>query len=170
LKTLLLMRHAKSSWDNPALADYERPLNRRGLRDAPRMGRWLAAQSLVPDLVVTSSAERARQTAQIVVDAMGASIEIREFDSLYHASRETWMGCIVEFADSDSVVLCVGHNPGMELLVSTCAGAGASMPTAAVARVISQIEHWADWTAAGADVVDLWRPKEMGWDPVDDAD
>ncbi|MFG0335704.1 MAG: SixA phosphatase family protein, partial [Maioricimonas sp. JB049] len=84
MKTLLLMRHAKSSWADPSKADHDRPLNARGKRDAPRMGQWLLEQNLVPDRIVSSTARRARKTASRVASGCGYTAEIVHERALYH--------------------------------------------------------------------------------------
>ena len=85
MKTLLLMRHAKSSWDDPDVADHDRPLNKRGKKDAPRMGQWLAEQGLTPEVIVTSTAKRARKTAELVAESCGCQREPIVLPELYHA-------------------------------------------------------------------------------------
>lgn len=142
MKTLLLMRHAKSSWDDSSLTDYERPLNERGKRDAPRMGRWLASQGFRPDRIVTSSARRARKTARRVAEALGYTEIIEERRDLYMASPHAWLTMLHAIPDTAACILGVGHNPTMELLVEQLGGTRHAMPTAAVACFTIQEETW----------------------------
>jgi phosphohistidine phosphatase len=162
MKTLLILRHAKSSWGDPSLADHDRPLNARGKRDAPRMGQLLADQDLKPDLIVSSTAKRARKTAAKVAKACGFELEVELNGRLYHAYPEDYVQVLREVDDQHQRVLVVGHNPGLEELVATMAGQYQSMPTAALAHVVIDVDYWGDLrvTSTGR-LVSLWLPKEL---------
>lgn len=113
--TLYLLRHAKSSWDHPELTDAERPLNERGLINAPRMGEKLAKLKVKPGLILSSPAERAITTARLLAPPLNYAPEaIKEIDSLYHASDQQLLRICNQFIepDLDSLML-VGHNPGL---------------------------------------------------------
>lgn len=162
MKTLLILRHAKSSWDNAHLADHERPLNERGERDAPRMGRLLHANGLVPDLIVSSSAERALATAEAVALACDYDKTIHVTRRLYHALPEAYLAAVREVAQDEKRVMVVGHNPGIEDLVERLGGEPARMPTAALAQVEFDISFWMELREeAPCRLVNLWRPKEL---------
>lgn len=162
MKTLLLLRHGKSSWDNIYLSDYERPLKERGRRDARRMGRLLRQMALAPDLIVTSSAERALATAERTALACDFEGEIRPTRELYHADPETYLAVLAELPDEFERVLVVGHNPGLENLVEDLIGEWRRMPTAALAQVALPVEKWRDLNdAAQGRLVNLWYPKEL---------
>lgn len=163
MKTLLILRHAKSSWDNARLTDHERPLNPRGRRDAPRMGRLLRDEELVPDLILTSSAERAFATAELVALHTDYEHEIVVTRDLYHAVPEDFVEALHEVGGDHEVILVVGHNPGLEELVNYLTGEEERMPTAALAQVALPIEGW-DELGDGVEGVlqNLWRPKELG--------
>ena len=90
MKTLLLMRHAKSSWDDPTLQDFDRPLNPRGLRDAPRMGQFLKQNAITPDQIVTSTAVRAQTTAKMVAAECKVTDRVTAISDLYHAGIDDW--------------------------------------------------------------------------------
>lgn len=154
VRTVLLMRHAKSSWDDADLDDHVRPLNKRGRRDAPRMGRFLVEQELAPELLITSSAKRARQTAELVAEECGGPQVIIE-DRLYMADPNDWREVLAE-APLVSRLLLVGHNPGLEELVSSVAGQFVRIPTATIARVHCPDAALENWTLEG-----IWRPKEL---------
>ena len=109
-RTLILLRHAKSDWGNPALDDHDRPLNARGQRDAPRIGRWLAENDLVPDLAYCSSATRAQQT----LEGLGQKIPTMTISDLYMASPKTLLMTIR--GANDPTILIVAHNPGIGAL------------------------------------------------------
>lgn len=145
MNTLLLMRHAKSSWDDPALADHDRPLNKRGKQDAPRMGRWLRDADLVPDLIVTSSAKRARKTARLVAEACGYDGELLIRPELYHAPPDVWAAVVRALPDTASRVLCVGHNPGLEATLAAWTGQAVAMPTATIAHLRMDAPSWSDF-------------------------
>lgn len=112
-KTLYLLRHAKSSWKDSSLANYDRPLNKRGKRDAPEMGQRLVKQGIRPDLIVSSPARRAKNTAEAIAEAVGyAAPRIRWESSLYHAIPETLLRELQCTSNSHSSLMLVGHNPG----------------------------------------------------------
>ena len=110
MKTLLILRHAKSSWADPGMADHDRPLNARGKRDAPRMGRLIAEQGLHPDIIVSSTAKRARSTAKRVIEAGGLTCPKCLLDELYLAAPETYINTLRQLDDTSQRVLAVGHN------------------------------------------------------------
>jgi phosphohistidine phosphatase len=162
MKTLLILRHAKSSWDNSRLSDYERPLNSRGKEDAPRMGQLLRDEELVPDLIITSSAKRAAATAEAVAAASGYADEIKSTRRLYHAAPEQYIELLQEAGGDTTRVMVVGHNPGVEYLVELLTDVDERMPTGALARVELPIEQWTelDEEVRGR-LVNVWRPKEL---------
>lgn len=169
MKTLLIMRHAKSSWDNPAQDDHDRPLNARGRRDAPRMARWLAEHDLLPDLIVTSSARRARETAELMSEHLPYDGDPEVNSRLYHASPATWGEVIRALPDSTQRALCIAHNPGIEQLVTALADQPTAIPTAAVTRVELEIGRWAEFsTRCSCRVTDVWRPREIAADADDE--
>lgn len=112
-RILLLVRHAKSSWKNPELDDVDRPLNRRGQRDAPAMGHRIHERSLVPDLIVCSPAVRAITTAELMAETMGCSDEILIVDELYAAAPRDVLEVVSLLPDHCVTAMVVGHNPTM---------------------------------------------------------
>ncbi len=162
MKTLLLMRHAKSSWKDPLSDDHLRPLNRRGTRDAPRMGRLLKAEKLVPDVIVGSSARRARDTAEMVADKAGFKGKIDFTDRLYDSDVKDHCAVIAGFPSAAGIALLVGHNPCLEELLEYLTGSDAHLPTAAIARIEFSIKGWAELKRqTGGKLVHLWTPKEL---------
>lgn len=160
-RTLLLMRHAKSSWDNPAWTDHDRPLNDRGDRDAPRMAEVLKARGLTPSHIVSSTAERAKTTAEKVAHSIGFAGEIVLEPRLYLASPTEWHLVVKQLPDVHETVLCVGHNPGLEQLLRKWSGEDIEMPTAAIAIVDVTLMPWGDFDRHEVTVTDVLRPKEM---------
>lgn len=167
MKTLLVQRHAKSSWKHPELSDHDRPLNKRGKRDAPRMGRLVAAQGLRPDVVVSSTARRARRTAEEVARHAGCEGAVQLDRRLYLASPDEIVDVVRGVAGSARRVMVVGHNPGLEDLVARLAGRRETLPTAALAALRLSIRSWAELTASTAgDLAGPWRPRELPDDDV----
>ncbi|NUM43223.1 MAG: histidine phosphatase family protein [Anaerolineales bacterium] len=162
MKTLLILRHAKSDWDNAQLSDHDRPLNKRGLREAPLMGDLLRAQGLAPDLILSSTAVRARQTAELVSEGCGYANEIIFSRDLYLAEPEGYLEAIHLMAGDEETVMVVGHNPGMEELVSGLTKESVTMTTANLAQVALPIEHWRELhEKTKGKLIQLWRPKEI---------
>lgn len=162
MKTLFILRHAKSSWDHPGLADSERPLNERGRRDAPRMGRLLRERGPRPDAILCSTAERTRQTAALFAAAAGLDAAPRYDERIYEASAGRLIDVLSEVGREAESVLLIGHNPGVEKLIEVLTGESARMTTAALARVALDIDAW-DKIGVGSGRLDwVVRPKELG--------
>jgi len=162
MKTLLLMRHAKSSWNNPGLSDHDRPLNARGRRAAPRMGRLLADEGLVPDVIVSSTAERARLTTAGVLEACPFEGDVIYTRDLYHAGVEDMLEILVGIDTKKECVMMVGHNPGMEYFLEEICGEIEHMPTAAIALIQFVIEEWSELSdESEGELLNFWRPKEL---------
>ncbi len=163
-KTVLILRHAKSSWDTPSISDKDRPLNSRGQRDAPKVGQLLIEEQLVPDLILTSSAKRARQTANLVVESSQYAHGITEVSQFYLAQPLAYMSYLSDLPDHYSRVMVIGHNPGLELLIDELTGCRETMPTAALAQVCLPIDNWPEILSLNnknrGQLIRLWRPKE----------
>ena len=163
MKTLLLLRHAKSSWDDGSVPDHDRPLNNRGKKAAPRMGRLLHERGLRPDLILSSTAVRARKTAEAVAKACGYAKPPDLVERLYLATAGTLLE-VAQTAPDESVgrLMLVGHNPGMEDLVAILAGRLERFPTAALAVFDIAIESWRTLElGVGVTLVGIFRPKEI---------
>jgi phosphohistidine phosphatase len=163
MKTLLVLRHAKSSWSDRALDDHDRPLNDRGERDAPRIGELLRQQRLTPDRIISSDAVRAQVTARAVAAAAGYAGEIRLEHRLYHAAPDDIVAVLHTAPESNAeTVMVVGHNPGLEALVGQLTGERQDLPTAALAQIVLPIDRWLDLDGSTrGTLVDVWRPKEL---------
>ena len=162
MKTLLIMRHAKSSWNYPERSDYDRPLNARGKRDAPRMGKHLRQEGLIPDRILTSSAKRARKTASKVAKACGYTEKVKKLDALYDTVPGVYFEVLQALPDKYQRVMVCGHNPTMEQLVNYLTEDIKRMPTAAIAYIELPIQHWnaLDLHIKGT-LVNLWTPKML---------
>lgn len=144
MKTLLLLRHAKSSHDQVGVGDHDRVLNGRGEKDAPLVGKRLKRERLTPDAVVSSTAVRAKETARLAAEACGFEGEIDLRRSLYLAPPEAYLEVLRSLPDEPKAVLMVGHNPGISDLVSRLGGDFVDMPTAGLAVFEVELENWAD--------------------------
>jgi phosphohistidine phosphatase len=163
MKLLSILRHAKSSWGDSSLDDHDRPLNKRGVRDAPRMGELIRNQDLVPDTILSSTACRARETALAVAVATGFPDEVCFRRSLYGAAPDAYLDALRELPDDVDHAMVVGHNPGLEELVALVVGTPHTMPTAALAVVELPIDRWRDLGPPPlGSLRTLWRPRELG--------
>lgn len=161
MKTLLLLRHAKSSRKDNDVRDFDRPLNQRGLKAAPSIGRLIGKRKLQPDLVLSSPAERARQTTQLVFEAAGLKTEVRYDERIYEATGAHLFEIVGQIEEDANVAMLVGHNPGLEELLEALTGEAHNLPTAALAGIELDIEKW-NKVRAGAGRLDwLVTPKEL---------
>lgn len=162
MKLLLILRHAKSSWKETGLSDHSRPLNQRGIKDAPRMGQVLFEEDLVPDLILSSTAQRARDTAGLVADASGFDGEIHFVESFYHASPSDYLEALSSLSSDKNIVMIVGHNPGMEMLLEMLTGEDERLPTAALALIQLPINNWSQLSdEAEGELLNLWLPRTL---------
>lgn len=144
MKTLILVRHGKSSWDHPQLADHDRPLGKRGLKDAPRMARRFARKHRAPDVVLSSPAERAAHTARIFLGELGLSDDrlITE-RGIYEASWQSLLEIVQGLNNSWSSVMLFGHNPGFTNFVAAlAANAPGNIPTCGIAVLSLPVDEW----------------------------
>ncbi|QPC45086.1 histidine phosphatase family protein [Kaustia mangrovi] len=168
---LLLLRHAKSSWDNPALDDRDRPLNGRGEKAAPLMGRYMRENGHAPRLALCSPAIRARQTLDLVVPQLDAAPPIHIDDRLYDFGDGTSpLAALRGEGGTASPILVVGHNPSLETLADALAGDGAraalkamrrKFPTGALAVIDFDADDWADIAPGAGTLVSFTRPKDL---------
>jgi phosphohistidine phosphatase len=144
MKTLLIIRHAKSSWDNADEEDIKRSLNDRGKRDAPVMARRLIKTGVAIDRFLSSPAKRALQTAESFTHAFGSKKkDIEVIPDLYHASPETFKQVVTSLGDNDHTVALFSHNPGITAFVNTLTEKRVdNMPTCSIFAVKSNVDHW----------------------------
>ena len=161
MKTLFLLRHAKSDWKDATLPDFERPLNGRGLKAAPLIGRYLRRRKIQPDLILSSPAERARQTTALVMEAASITAELRYDERIYEASASRLLEIISQIEESANVVLLVGHNPGLAELLAGLTGETQSLPTAALAKLNLEIDKWNKVRERNGRLEWLVKPKEL---------
>ena len=162
MKKLLLMRHAKSSWDNSDIPDHERSLKKRGKKDAERMGKLLKSKELKPDLILSSTALRAKETAEIVADTCKCKKEIIFLDSLYMAEPSDILRAIEKNSKDKKTVMVIGHNPGLEAFLQIADGKVESLPTASIAYLTVSIDDWSELgKGENIKLKKLWRPKDL---------
>ena len=144
MKELFLLRHAKSSWDDSDLADFNRPLNHRGKEDAPKMGERLRKMGILPDLIVASPAKRAKKTAKIVAGKLGFDEEKIVWDErIYEASPQTLLYLVCQLPDETKKVMIVGHNPGLTMLANILGDVAIdNIPTAGVVGIAFDAKKW----------------------------
>lgn len=145
-RRITLIRHAKSSWTNPDLDDFDRPLNKRGERDAPVMGQRLSSRGARPSLIMTSPALRAKTTALIIAREIGYPREFLQRETeLYLADPDTIIAIVAGQDDGFQDIMLVGHNPGLTQLSNRLTGAGIdNVPTCGIVSVTLDVPGWAD--------------------------
>lgn len=171
MKRLLLMRHAKSSWEDPDMPDEERPLNERGRAAAQTMAKWLDGRGDVPDVVITSSAARSKETWERIKAALGVkNAEVIVQDSLYSSGPSAMLKALGRVPDKAERVLMIGHQPVVSSFArklanghtpSACARAYKKFPTGAIAVIDLPAEHWDDVEFGNADFKRFAMPKEL---------
>jgi phosphohistidine phosphatase len=163
MRTLFLIRHAKSSWDNPALRDFERPLNERGLNTAPRMASYLTQAGVQPDLLVSSPAKRAISTALFFGAAFGVNeTQIVRNEDIYEASVTTVLRIISQLPDQAHTVLLFGHNPTFTDLANGFSTTPIiNVPTCGIVRIETQADNWRSMYEGNTRVIATYFPKEV---------
>ncbi len=170
MKTLILMRHAKSGWAAPGMDDHDRALNKHGRSAAPVMARWLEARSLRPGKVLCSPSRRTRETAALMRDAVPGLPDPELPAALYHAGPGTLLEHLRRLPKGGDGVLVIGHEPGLSALLRMLDGRGAAserrraygqFPTAAVAVLEADIGDWRDLGADTAEFVAFALPREL---------
>jgi phosphohistidine phosphatase len=167
MHTLYLLRHAKSSWSDPSLADHERPLAPRGERDAKRVAKHLRRLEVRPALVLCSSAARTRATAELIRPSLGgAPLEVEE--ALYAAGSEALLERLRALPEGADSVLLIGHNPGLHELALTLASTGPELerleekfPTAGLATLLVRRSPWRELGRGDAELVGYVVPKQL---------
>lgn len=160
-KTLYLLRHAKSSWDEPGLTDFDRPLNKRGQKTAPLMGKMMREHGIEPGLILCSPAKRTRQTAELVMEKGRLKAPVLYVDDIYESSARRLLSVLATNGRQAEVLLLVGHNPGLADLLQVISGAHEHFPTAALACLSVEVDEWKDIQSGAGRLEWLWRPREL---------
>ncbi|MTI87251.1 MAG: histidine phosphatase family protein [Balneolaceae bacterium] len=166
MKQILLLRHAKSSWADDSLDDFDRPLAKRGIKDAPRMGRFIRESSYKPAVIVSSPAARARQTTELLVEGAQMDQEVISWQKdLYFGSVQDYLNTVTGMTDDCERIMLVGHNPLMESFSGILAGAreqvALRMPTAALVCLESFANNWGDINAGTCQIKWMMIPKVL---------
>jgi phosphohistidine phosphatase len=171
MRTLLLLRHAKSSWDEPALADLDRPLAPRGQRAVPLIAKHIKAHGWTPELVLCSPAERVRQTWQLMAPILGERAACKTLKTIYLGAPSRLLEALRRADDGVRTLMMIGHNPGLGRLAVDLSGAGPGralarlrdkFPTAGLAVIGFEAEHWADLAPGAGRLEAFVRPKDLG--------
>ncbi len=163
MKRLVLVRHAKSAWDDPFLRDHKRPLALRGLRDAPKMGQRLKKRGVIPDMMLSSDATRASATAQIIAEQLHFPKKAIQYSNkLYHASSYEIFEQIRAVPQAVELLLVFGHNPGFNDLIWELGGELDNLPTAGQFGFIFHTDNWLDISKKNAEVWFDDYPKKNG--------
>lgn len=170
MKTLTLLRHAKAGWGETSQRDFDRPLDERGRRAAPRMGLYLRTEGMRFDRVVVSPSVRTLETLALVEEGYGAKFTEMEDERVYLASGDTLLTLVHDLPDEWDSVMFVGHNPGFEDLGLTLTGRGPArlmallegfLPTAAIVEIAFDVDHWADVKPGEGLLVRFTRPVDL---------
>ncbi len=160
MKQLLLMRHGKSDWQ-AGVADFERPLNKRGVKAASFMGKFCLEKKLVPDLIYSSPANRAKTTAKLFAESSKYSADIEYCESFYFGYKTELLDKLKSTPDSVQRLLIVGHNPTWSELVSHFSGIYVEMTTANIAVLELKIESWANLECETCRLLQLYKPRDL---------
>jgi phosphohistidine phosphatase len=164
MKTLYLLRHAKSSWNDASLRDFDRPLNERGRQSAELIGKRLANEKLSAPLLLCSPALRARETAEIVLKSSELHAAERFDQRIYEASLQDLMQVVSGIPDDKQVAVLIGHNPGFEELLAFLTGEARPMPTCALAKIKLDVASWGEVRTGEGNLEWLITPKELAED------
>jgi phosphohistidine phosphatase len=171
MRTLLLLRHAKSSWDTPELADVDRPLAPRGREAAPRMARLMAKKGWRPDLVLCSHAERVRETWQLMAPVLGESVACKTLRTIYLGAPSQLLATLRRADKEAKTLMLIGHNPGLGVLATRLCGGGSKkslekmsnrFPTGALAVIAFDLDDWSEVTMDAGRLEAFVRPKDLG--------
>ena len=161
MKTVLILRHGKSSWANEGLADFDRPLNGRGFEATRKMGQLLRELDLMPELIASSTALRAKQTAELISAESGYEGTMTFMEQLYHAPAQSYLTWLSNLPNSIGCVMVVGHNPGLEELVIRMTAQQERIATATLVQVDFDCAEWQALPYARGKLIGVWRPREL---------
>jgi phosphohistidine phosphatase len=163
-RLLIVMRHAKSAWENANATDHQRPLHDQGRTAAPKMARWLEKNGWLPDSIVSSNAQRTIETAELLLSTWGKPIDIAYTQRLYLAPAEAYLAEASRFDDSIHCGMLIGHNPGVSVFVGKVAEEIGHMPTCSAAIFRLAVDRWSELArlgVAGLRLIAFQAPKEL---------
>jgi phosphohistidine phosphatase len=158
-KKLFIIRHAKSSWKDLTLDDFDRPLNNRGKNDAPKMGKRLKNRNILPDLIISSSAKRTISTAKIIAKKVKYKKDIFFTKELYESSVKAMYNILIEISDDNNTVFLVGHNTGINGFVHDYIDLNENVPTCGVVEIEFNCEKWCEISIDNAKLISFDYPK-----------
>ncbi len=160
MKKLYLIRHAKSDWSNPSLDDYDRPLNKRGKKNAPKIGEYFNKKKVYPDLIISSPAYRARSTALKIAKQINYLETIEFNEHLYEASLKTILEIISFIKDVNDDVFIIGHNPSLNMLAFYLVDFNENIPTSGILEIEFNCNTWREVTKSNAKLLSFEYPKK----------
>jgi len=161
IKILLLLRHAKSSWKNKELDDHDRPLNKRGIMEAIKMGEYLKKTNLIPDVIVTSSALRALDTTTLVCRHSDYKKLVEVNFTLHKGGIDSYIKAIAETPEDKDVLMLVGHNPVLEELVTMLTNSSINISTCTMVQINLYVTNWKNIVSQyifRSEIVKIWKP------------
>ncbi len=161
MKQLFLLRHAKSSWDDPNLSDFDRPLNERGQKTAPKMGKVIAEKKVKPEIILCSPAKRTIETLELVIESSKLRSDIAYEKRIYDASTRTLLEVLRAQDPEITSILMIGHNPGLSDLLTELTGESEHFPTAALAKIQLHIKSWNGIKDGAGKLSWILRPREL---------
>ncbi len=163
-KVLLILRHAKSSWKDKKLDDHDRPLNKRGRREAIKMGEYLKKTNMMPDTIITSSALRAIETTKYTCRYSGYNNLVEVNFSLHQGGIDAYINALTAVANDKQKLLIIGHNPDLEELAGIIINKTIKIPTCTLVQINLSIENWKSISLHcnfRSELVNIWRPKKI---------
>ena len=162
MKKLLLLRHAKSSWDDASIPDHDRPLNRRGKQNAMEIGKYLKERKIIPEQIICSTANRAHETAKLVALTSGYRDRVKTSISLYEASFKDYVLLMQNIDDTYKIILIIGHNPILESILEKVTGETHVMKTCTLANIDLPVDNWKTFDAGiKGTLIDLVKAREL---------
>ena len=161
MKKLYIIRHGKSSWKDLGLDDFERPLNKRGKHDAPVMGERLKNKNIIPDIILSSPAKRAKMTAEVIAKKVHYNKKISFEKNIYEADKDTLKKIVNNIDDRYNTVFLIGHNPGLNELAEYYVDYDDNLPTCGILGIEFTCSHWQDANADNATLIFIDYPKNI---------
>ncbi len=160
MKKLYIIRHAKSSWSDETLNDFERPLNKRGKSNAPMMGERLKEKGVMPDIIISSPAKRAKSTAEMIAKEIGYEKKVLFDENIYESSVDELRKIIKEIDNKKGIVFLIGHNPSLNALAEYYVNFSQNIPTCGIVEIAFECDKWANIEHKNAKLLSFDYPKK----------
>lgn len=162
MKNLLIMRHGKSSWKDENLTDHERPLKKRGRKDSKLMAVEIENRDIIPDLIIASTAQRTRETVEVIIDTLFHDIKLIYSDDLYMGEPQDFIDILTRQPNELTTIMIVAHNPGLEIFLDIISGEIDTLPTAALGHLILPIDDWQELSLdTTGKLAGFWTPRQL---------